>query len=65
MDSPGRMRVQTRVGPCPRADEVCPYKGCPTANGFLCNSQGNCYSGRCHCAVDAVGPACGQRLGVA
>ena len=60
----GGVHVQTRVGPCPPREQVCPYKGCPQANGLLCAGQGNCFEDKCYCAVDAVGPACDQRLGV-
>jgi hypothetical protein len=54
--------MQTRFGPCPRADEVCPYKGCPVVNGNMCSGQGNCFEGKCHCAIDRSGADCSNAL---
>lgn len=50
--------MQTSLGPCPPAREVCPYKGCPVHQGLMCSNQGHCYDGKCYCAVDRSGPAC-------
>ena len=54
--------MQTRFGPCPRASEVCPFKGCPVNGNKLCSANGNCYDGKCYCAVDAAGVDCAQGL---
>lgn len=50
--------MQTSLGPCPPAREVCPYKGCPVNQGLMCSNQGHCFDGKCYCAVDRSGPAC-------
>lgn len=54
--------LQMEIGPCPPAQEVCPYKGCPENQGKVCDGQGWCLNGECHCAVDRAGPACAQLL---
>eukprot|EP00892_Ulva_mutabilis_P009711 jgi/Ulvmu1/7111/UM034_0017.1 len=53
---------QMEIGPCPPADEVCPYKGCPENQGKVCDGQGWCLEGTCHCAVDRAGQACATLL---
>lgn len=58
----GGCLMQTSLGPCPPAREVCPYKGCPVFQGLMCSNQGHCFEGKCHCAVDRSGPACEYAL---
>ena len=54
--------VQTKLGPCPAASDVCPYKGCPVNLDLMCSLQGNCFDNKCFCAVDKSGDDCSQTL---
>lgn len=54
----GGSGLQMEIGPCPPAEEVCPYKGCPENQAKLCDGQGWCNQGACRCAVDRSGAAC-------
>jgi hypothetical protein len=50
------------AGPCPPAEQICPYKGCPVKAAGLCSSRGWCLEGACHCNLDAEGAACERLL---
>jgi hypothetical protein len=54
--------VQSKLGPCPKASDVCPYKGCPVKQDLMCSLQGNCFEKQCYCAVDKSGDDCSQTL---
>ena len=47
-----------RIGPCPKAEAVCPYWGCPND----CSGNGRCYNGVCSCHLGHVGDDCSQGL---
>eukprot|EP01025_Chloroclados_australasicus_P001651 TRINITY_DN10411_c0_g2_i1.p1 TRINITY_DN10411_c0_g2~~TRINITY_DN10411_c0_g2_i1.p1 ORF type:complete len:1043 (-),score=97.76 TRINITY_DN10411_c0_g2_i1:683-3811(-) len=55
-------RFPYKVGPCPEADKVCKFWGCPFANGLACNGQGDCYQGQCQCYLGWKGPDCAQQI---